>query len=185
LHRAAAKRKSRFNPPYSTSHAPCRASRWIYAIRRPKCSVKPTGRGKRAGTKTGNRRKASAPRMAGLMKWCYCTSAAIRVRSEIQSGACVYKGGTLCRSETGASQFLATESPLNPGYAGRYGVPPENATFDFILTGRVRLGAPVVTRPSPGIPPNHGGVSEGGWPARVISSWTHFTCHENSHAQIS
>ena len=89
------------------------------------------------------------------------SAAALRARAEIQSGARVYKGGMLGRSETGASQFLATESPLNPGYAGRYGVPPGNTTFDFILTGRVRSGAPVVTRPSPGIPPNPGGGIEG------------------------
>ena len=89
------------------------------------------------------------------------SAAALRVRSQIQQGGTVYKGGVLGRSETGASQFLATESPLNPGYAGRYGIPPQNAQFDFIMGGRVRPGAPVITRSAPGIPPNLGGGIEG------------------------
>jgi len=89
------------------------------------------------------------------------SAAALRVRSQIQQGGTVYKGGVLGRTETGASQFLATESPLNPGYAGRYGIPPQNAQFDFIMGGRVRPGAPVITRPAPGISPNPGGGIEG------------------------
>jgi len=89
------------------------------------------------------------------------SSSALTMRSQIQQGGTVYKGGTLGRSETSASQFLATENPLNPGYAGRYGIPPQNANFDFVMTGSVRSGAPVVTRPAPGIPPNPGGGIEG------------------------
>ena len=72
----------------------------------------------------------------------------------------VLLGGVLGRSETSASQFLSLENPLNPGYAGRYGIPPENSNFEFILTGRVQPGAPVITRPAPGIPPNPGGGIE-------------------------
>ena len=30
----------------------------------------------------------------------------------------------------------------NPGYASRYGIPPQNANFNFILSGRVQSGAP-------------------------------------------
>jgi RHS repeat-associated protein len=75
---------------------------------------------------------------------------------QVQGGATVYKGGVLGRSETSASQFLSLENPLNPGYAGRYGIPPQNSNFDFILSGRVQPGAPVITRPAPGIPPNPG-----------------------------
>ena len=89
------------------------------------------------------------------------SATALRMRSQIQEGAPVYKGGVLGRSETGASQFLAIESPLNSGYAGRYGLPPQNANFDFIMGGRVRSGAPIITRSAPGIPPNPGGGIEG------------------------
>ena len=46
---------------------------------------------------------------------------------QIRAGATVYKGGVLGRSETSASQFLSLESPLNQGYAGRYGIPIENS----------------------------------------------------------
>jgi RHS repeat-associated protein len=75
---------------------------------------------------------------------------------QVEGGATVYKGGVLGRSETSASQFFSLENPLNPGYAGRYGMPPQNSNFDFILSGRVQPGAPVITRPAPGIPPNLG-----------------------------
>jgi RHS repeat-associated protein len=73
---------------------------------------------------------------------------------QIRSGATVYKGGVLGRSETSASQFLSLENPLNPGYASRYGIPPQNANFNFILSGRVQPGAPLITRPAAGVAPN-------------------------------
>ena len=73
---------------------------------------------------------------------------------QIRGGATVYKGGVLGRSETSASQFLSLESPLNPGYASRYGIPPQNANFNFILSGRVQPGAPLITRPAAGVAPN-------------------------------
>jgi len=89
------------------------------------------------------------------------TPEALALRSQMQSGGTVYKGGFLGRSEVGSSQFLAAENPLNPGYAARYGIPPENANFDFILTGRIQPGAPLITRPAPPVPPNPGGALEG------------------------
>jgi len=73
---------------------------------------------------------------------------------QVRAGATVYKGGVLGRSETSASQFLSLESPLNPGYAGRYGIPLQNSNFDFILTGRIQPGAPLITRPAPNVAPN-------------------------------
>jgi len=88
------------------------------------------------------------------------TAEARAALSQVENGATLYKGGVLGRSETGASQFLSLESPLNPGYAGRYGIPPQNANFEFILTGKVQPGASVITRPAPGIPPNPGGGIE-------------------------
>jgi len=85
---------------------------------------------------------------------------AIRVRNQIQQGKTVYKGGVLGNSETGASQFLSTENPLSSGYAERFGLPPQNSRFDFIITGKVRSNVPVITRSAPGIPPNPGGDIE-------------------------
>jgi hypothetical protein len=89
------------------------------------------------------------------------SAAAIQKRVQIQQGLGVYKGGVLGKSETDLSQFLATEYPLNPGYASRYGIPPKNINFDFVLSGKVRTGAPIITRSAPGIPPNPGGGVEG------------------------
>jgi RHS repeat-associated protein len=88
------------------------------------------------------------------------TAEAQAARSQIENGATLYKAGVLGRSETGTSQFLSLENPLNPGYAGRYGIPSQNEKFEFILTGRIPLGAPVITRSAPGIPPNPGGGIE-------------------------
>ena len=79
------------------------------------------------------------------------TQAALR---HIRNGATVYKGGVLGRSQTSASQFLSLESPLNPGYAGRYGIPATNANFNFILSGRIKPGAPLITRPAAGVAPD-------------------------------
>jgi hypothetical protein len=85
---------------------------------------------------------------------------ALSALEQVQNGATVYKGGVLGTSVTGDSQFLALENPLNPGYAGRYGIPPENADFNFILTGQVQTDASVITRAAPGLPPNPGGGIE-------------------------
>lgn len=79
---------------------------------------------------------------------------------QVQNGTTVYKAGVLGRSETSASQFLSLENPLNSGYSARYGIPPQNSNFEFILSGRVQQGAPVITRPAPGIAPNPGGGIE-------------------------
>jgi len=81
---------------------------------------------------------------------------ALSALNQVKSGATVYKGGVLGTSETTASQFLALENPLNVAYANRYGVPPQNANFNFILTGKVGQGAPIVTRLAPGFPPHSG-----------------------------
>lgn len=88
------------------------------------------------------------------------SAVALQAKAQIQNGAIVYKGGTLGISEAGSSQFLATEIPLRPGYAAKYGIPPKNANFNFVITGKVRTGSPVITRSAPGIPPNPGGGIE-------------------------
>jgi RHS repeat-associated protein len=88
------------------------------------------------------------------------TSEAQAALRQVQSGAILYKGGVLGRSETGASQFLALKNPLSPGFAAEYGIPEENASFNFVLTGKLQSGADVITRHAPGIPPNSGGGIE-------------------------
>ena len=81
------------------------------------------------------------------------TTEALAALRQIRDGATVYKGGVLGRSETTASQFLSLENPLNPGNASRYGIPPANSSFNFILSGRVQPGAPLITRPAAGVAP--------------------------------
>jgi len=79
---------------------------------------------------------------------------ALAALRQVRGGATIYKGGVLGQSETSASQFFSLESPLNPGYAERYGIPAANANFNFILSGRVSPGAPLITRPAAGVAPN-------------------------------
>ena len=79
---------------------------------------------------------------------------------QVQGGATLYKGGFLGQSEAGVSQFLSLENPLSPGFAARYGIPPQNVNFDFILSGRLQPGASVITRPAPGVLTNPGGAIE-------------------------
>lgn len=56
----------------------------------------------------------------------------------MDQGATLYRIGTLGKSQAGEAQFWSLENPANPGYAGRYGIPPENvANADFIETAHV------------------------------------------------
>jgi len=65
------------------------------------------------------------------------------------------------KSQASEGQFWSLEHPLSPGYAGRYGVPAENAAnANFIEAARLPPGAPFVTRPAPGIGQNVGGGIE-------------------------
>ena len=85
---------------------------------------------------------------------------ALRARSSVEKGATLYKGGKLGVSAGPESQFWSLESPLNPGYAQKYGIPPKNANFDFVETATLRPGASFITRPAPGVGPNGGGALE-------------------------
>jgi hypothetical protein len=93
---------------------------------------------------------------------------ALAARQEVGEGATVWRTGTTGRSQAAEAQFWTTEHPSTPGFAGRYGIPPENvANADFIELAVVRPGSPFVTRPAPAVGPNPGGgievvVPEGG-----------------------
>lgn len=93
---------------------------------------------------------------------------ALAARQEVGEGATVWRTGTTGRSQASEAQFWTTEHPSTPGFAQRYGIPPENvANADFIESAVVRPGSPFVTRPAPGVGPNAGGgievvVPEGG-----------------------
>jgi hypothetical protein len=63
------------------------------------------------------------------------TRKSLDVKSSIKNGSSLYKGGLTGESNTANFQFWATENPLNPGFADRYGIPPRNSNFSFILRG--------------------------------------------------
>lgn len=75
---------------------------------------------------------------------------ALAAREAIEGGATLYRGGVLGTSGGPEGQFWALENPLVPGYAQRYGVPAANQNFNFIEYGRIKPGAPFITRPAPG-----------------------------------
>ena len=81
---------------------------------------------------------------------------ALAAKEAIEGGATLYRGGVLGRSAGPEGQFWALENPLLPSYAQRYGLPAGNQNFNFIEYGRIKPGAPFITRPAPGGGPNAG-----------------------------
>lgn len=89
------------------------------------------------------------------------TPEALAARKKVEEGAILYRTGTMGRSETVGAQFWALEHPNSPGYASRYGIPPENvANSDFIMTGQLKSGSEFITRPAPPVGSNVGGGIE-------------------------
>lgn len=76
----------------------------------------------------------------------------------VEAGRDLYRGGTLGRSNTTNAQFWATENPLTPGYADKYGV--DFSKLDYIIKGKLKSGSSFVTRPAPGLGNNSGGGIE-------------------------
>ncbi|MTJ83146.1 MAG: hypothetical protein F8N37_19340 [Telmatospirillum sp.] len=86
---------------------------------------------------------------------------ALMARTQVESGARLYRIGTMGKSQAAEAQFWALESPDSPGYAARYGIPPENvAKADFIETGILKPGSDFVTRVAPPVGKNPGGGIE-------------------------
>lgn len=81
-------------------------------------------------------------------------------RGAVKKGATLFKGGRLGTSAGPESQFWSLENPLSPGYAQRYGIPPNNAAFDFVETATLRPGSPFIVRAAPGVGPHGGGALE-------------------------
>ena len=76
----------------------------------------------------------------------------------VEAGGDLYRGGTLGRSNTTNAQLWATENPLTPGYADKYGV--DFSKLDYIIKGKLKSGSSFVTRPAPGLGNNSGGGIE-------------------------
>jgi hypothetical protein len=87
---------------------------------------------------------------------------ALAAREQVEAGATLYRIGTTGRSKPGTeTQFWALEDPRSPGYADRYGIPPENvANADYIETATIKPGTPFVTRQAPPVGTNRGGGIE-------------------------
>jgi len=103
------------------------------------------------------------------------SEAALAARSQVQQGATLYRVGTTGRSGAAEAQFWALEHPSTPGFASRYGIPPENIqNLNFIEAGALRPGTSFVTRQAPPVGSNVGGgievvVPEGGVRLRSFS----------------
>lgn len=88
-------------------------------------------------------------------------AASIAARTQVEQGATLYRIGTLGKSQAAEAQFWSLENPSTPGYAARYGIPPENVSnANFIETATIKPGTSFVTRPAPAVGSNSGGGIE-------------------------
>ncbi len=88
-------------------------------------------------------------------------AAALVARTQVEQGATLYRIGTLGKSQAAEAQFWSLENPATPGYAARYGIPPENVLkADFIETATLKPGVKFITRPAPAVGTNPGGGIE-------------------------
>jgi uncharacterized protein RhaS with RHS repeats len=89
------------------------------------------------------------------------TASAQALRSQVQSGTQIYRGGTLGASTAAEGQFWAAESPLSAGFASRYGAATlGEGTPQFIVGGTAAADATLVTRTAPAVGANPGGALE-------------------------
>ena len=88
-------------------------------------------------------------------------AASLAARADVAGGARIWRVGTTGRSNAADAQFWSLEHPSTPGFAERYGIPPENVLqTDFIGSAVVPPGTPFVTRQAPGVGSNSGGGIE-------------------------
>jgi hypothetical protein len=75
---------------------------------------------------------------------------------QVQSGATLYRTGTLGSNMGGESQYWSLQNPLTtPGYASQMGVP--GGALDFVLSGTLNRGASVITNEAAALGSNAGG----------------------------
>ena len=98
----------------------------------------------------------------------------LALRARIESGAPLFRQGSLEVQETAAGQFWSGQNPLvTRGYAQAYGTPGASA-LGWVMGGTARLGARFVTRPAPGLGSNLGGAPEAVFePGGVTNFWFH------------
>ena len=83
---------------------------------------------------------------------------ALNIYDYTKNGGVLYRGGELGRSNTLEAQFWATENPLTPGYANKYGVALDK--FDYVIQGKIKPNSKFITRKAPGVNHNKGGGIE-------------------------
>jgi RHS repeat-associated protein len=81
------------------------------------------------------------------------------LREEVASGRMIYRAGAFGQSNAAEGQFWGVDSPLEPGYADKYGIASYTEP-GFVIGGTVKSGANFVTRPAPGYGTNAGGALE-------------------------
>jgi LysM repeat protein len=85
------------------------------------------------------------------------SKAALAARNQVEQGASLYRIGTTGKSQGVEAQFWSLEPPTAPGFAARYGIPPENiAKANFVEVGKLKPGTPFITRQAPGVGSNPG-----------------------------
>lgn len=89
------------------------------------------------------------------------TAAALAARKRVDEGAYLYRMGTTNKSGLTEAQYWALEHPSTPGFANRYGIPPDNISdLNFIERGKLKTGTNYITREAPGVAGNKGGGIE-------------------------
>ncbi len=86
------------------------------------------------------------------------SSQAYRLRTYVDKGGTLYRGGAFGKQNVADAQFWAPESPTTSGYANKYGTPFES--YNWIVGGKMTPGSSYITRPAPGLGNNQGGGFE-------------------------
>jgi len=105
-------------------------------------------------------RSVATPHGAAVQATTAEAQAALR---QVQSGAPVYRQGWTGTQRTFDSQNWALQNPATtPNFADQLGMPATatQGEYPWMMGGRVTPGAPVITRPAPGIGGNVGGSME-------------------------
>jgi hypothetical protein len=102
---------------------------------------------------------------------------ALAARRQVESGATLYRVGTTGKSGAAEAQFWALEHPSTPGFAGRYGIPPDNVLkANFVQTATLRPGAGFVTRVAPRVGGTTLGEASKWWLRKAVSSCEASVC---------
>ena len=83
---------------------------------------------------------------------------ALNIYDYTKNRGVLYRGGELGKGNTLEAQFWATENPLTPGYANKYGVALDK--FDYVIQGKIKPNSKFITRKAPGVNHNKGGGIE-------------------------